>query len=58
MDSHDILSNCRQYPKDEAPAAYKDFGEVQRSVEQAGLARTVAKLKARFVIKDASEADD
>ena len=58
MDTHDILSNCRQYPKDEAPAAYKDFGEVLRSVEQAGLARTVAKLKARFVIKDSSEADD
>ena len=53
-----ILSNCRQHPKDEAPAAYKDFGEVLRSVEQAGLARTVAKLKARFVIKDSSEADD
>lgn len=58
LDTHDILSNCRQYPKDEAPAAYKDFGEVLRSVEQAGLARTVAKLKARFVIKDSSEADD
>jgi len=58
MDAHDILSNCRRYPKDEAPAAYKDFGEVLRSVEQAGLARTVAKLKARFVIKDSAEADD
>jgi len=56
--THDILSNCRLYPKDEAPAAYKNFGEVLRSVEQAGLARTVAKLKARFVIKDSSEADD
>jgi RNA-splicing ligase RtcB len=54
----DILSNCRQYPKDEAPAVYKDFGEVLRSIEQAGLARTVAKLKARFVIKDSSEDDD
>ncbi len=51
----DILSNCRQYPKDEAPAAYKDFDEVLRSVEVAGLASTVAKLKARFVIKDADE---
>jgi len=54
----DILYNSRQYPKDEAPAAYKDFGEVMRSVEGAGLARTVAKLKARFVIKDAAKADD
>lgn len=58
LDKLDILSNCRQYPKDEAPAAYKDFREVLRSVEAAGLARTVATLKARFVIKDAAKADD
>lgn len=50
---NDILTNCRQYPKDEAPAAYKDFNEVLRSVELAGLASTVARLRARFVIKDA-----
>lgn len=56
--AHDILSNCRQYPIDEAPAAYKDFHEVLRSVEQAGLASPVAKLKARFVIKDGDTADD
>jgi tRNA-splicing ligase RtcB len=54
----DILSNCRQYPKDEAPDAYKDFNAVLSSVESAGLATTVAKLKARFVIKDASDSDD
>ena len=54
----DILSNCRNYPKDEAPRAYKDFHEVLRSVESAGLAKTVARLKARFVIKDSSGADD
>jgi tRNA-splicing ligase RtcB len=54
----DILTNCRTYPRDEAPAAYKDFGEVVRSVECAGLARTVARLRARFVIKDSSGADD
>ncbi|HZZ70881.1 MAG TPA: RtcB family protein [Pirellulales bacterium] len=54
----DILSNCRQYPKDEAPAAYKDFPEVLASVEKAGLATTVARLRARFVIKDSSAADD
>jgi tRNA-splicing ligase RtcB len=53
FDACDILTNCRQYPKDEAPAAYKDFNEVLRSVELAGLASTVARLKARFVIKDA-----
>jgi len=54
----DVMSNCRQYPKDEAPDAYKDFNEVVRSVELAKLARGVARLKARFVIKDSSDADD
>jgi tRNA-splicing ligase RtcB len=58
MDQHDILSNCRQYPMDEAPAAYKDFNEVLESVKQAELASEVARLKARFVIKDGSKADD
>jgi len=56
--NYDILTNCRTYPIDEAPAAYKDFNEVLRSVEAAGLAEQVCKLKARFVIKDGSEADD
>ncbi|MBI1367641.1 MAG: RtcB family protein [Planctomycetes bacterium] len=55
---HDILTNCRQYPLDEAPDAYKDFNEVLRSVKTAGLATEVARLKARFVIKDADKADD
>lgn len=58
FDQHDILTNCRQYPKDEAPAAYKDFDEVLRSVKTAGLATEVARLKARFVIKDGDKADD
>lgn len=58
FDESDILTNCRKYPKDEAPAAYKDFEEVLRSVSSAGLATEVARLKARFVIKDASDADD
>lgn len=58
MLSHDILSNCREYPLDESRAAYKSFEEVLKSVELAGLARPVAKLKARFVIKDGSPADD
>jgi tRNA-splicing ligase RtcB len=53
FESDDILTNCRFYPKDEAPAAYKDFNEVLRSVELAGLASIVARLKARFVMKDA-----
>jgi tRNA-splicing ligase RtcB (3'-phosphate/5'-hydroxy nucleic acid ligase) len=54
----DILTNCRNYPRDEAPAAYKNFDEVLRSVELAGLASEVARLKARFVIKDSGKADD
>jgi len=52
-----ILTNCRQYPKDEAPAAYKDFDAVLDSVKSAGLASEVARLKARFVIKDADILD-
>ncbi|MCU0797044.1 MAG: RtcB family protein [Akkermansiaceae bacterium] len=58
FDASDILTNCRKYPLDEAPDAYKCFPEVLRSVEAAGLAETVARLQARFVIKDAAEADD
>ena len=59
LDSDDILYNGRQYPIDEAPDAYKDFSEVLRSVKEAGLATQVAKLKARFVIKDmGAPADD
>lgn len=52
FDEADILTNCRRYPLDEAPAAYKDFNDVLRSVEDAGLASEVARLEARFVIKD------
>ncbi len=58
FDVSDILTNCRKYPIDEAPDAYKNFPEVLRSVEAAGLAQQVAKLQARFVIKDESAADD
>lgn len=58
FEERDILFNGRTYPKDEAPDAYKDFAEVLRSVELAGLARRVARLDARFVIKDATGADD
>ena len=54
----DILTNCRSYPIDEAPAAYKDFNEVLCSVERAGLASEVARLEATFVIKDGDKADD
>ncbi len=58
FEENDILTNCRSYPRDEAPAAYKDFEDVLHSVKGAGLAAEVARLKARFVIKDASKADD
>lgn len=49
----DVISNCRKYPTDEAPDAYKDFADVLRSVELAGLAKKVAHLQAKFVIKEA-----
>jgi len=52
LDDAGVLSNSRQYPVDEAPDAYKNFADVLQSVEQAGLAREVAKLQARFVIKE------
>jgi tRNA-splicing ligase RtcB (3'-phosphate/5'-hydroxy nucleic acid ligase) len=55
FEDRDILTNCCLYPIDEAPAAYKDFKEVLRSVEAAGLASTVAKLDARFVVKDSDD---
>jgi len=58
LSAADILTNCRSYPRDEAPAAYKEFDEVLRSVKQAGLASEVARLQARFVIKDGDKADD
>lgn len=58
FDEADILTNCRQYPIDEAPKAYKDFDEVLRSVREAELATEVARLRARFVIKDGDKADD
>ncbi len=35
----DILTNCRTYPRDEAPAAYKDFEEVLRVLSWPGLLR-------------------
>jgi tRNA-splicing ligase RtcB len=58
FESRDILTNCRAYPRDEAPAAYKDFDAVLDSVKKAGLASEVARLSARFVIKDSDKADD
>lgn len=54
----DIMSNCRQYPRDEAPQAYKNFDEVLDSVEKADLARKIAILSARFVIKDGDQSNN
>ena len=58
FNEEDILTNCRNYPSDEAPKAYKDFNAVLDSVKQAGLAKEIARLHARFVIKDADKPDD
>lgn len=55
---HDIVSNCRVYPRDEAPDAYKNFNDVLSSVVDADLAMEVARLKAKFVLKDGAPADD
>ena len=56
--TNDVISNCAAYPRDEAPAAYKDFQQVLKSVQEAGLAAEVARLQAKFVIKDGAPADD
>lgn len=58
FEDNDIMSNCRQYPIDEAPAAYKNFNEVLASVAKAGLASEVARLRARFVIKDSDQSNN
>ncbi|MDR1484675.1 MAG: RtcB family protein [Planctomycetaceae bacterium] len=58
MKDADIMTNCRRYPLDEAPDAYKNFDDVLQSVKLSGLAREVARLNARFVIKDNNKADD
>ncbi|MDR2172062.1 MAG: RtcB family protein [Planctomycetaceae bacterium] len=58
MRAADILTNCRRYPLDEAPAAYKNFNDVLQSVKLSGLAKEVARLNATFVVKDNNKADD
>jgi tRNA-splicing ligase RtcB len=47
----EILHNHRQFPLDEACAAYKDYDQVLDSVKQALLADEVAKLEARLLLK-------
>lgn len=51
----DVVTNQKNYPVDEAPDAYKNFDDVLQSVVEAGLASEVARLKALFVLKDASD---
>lgn len=51
MDEANVLTNRRNYPIDEFADAYKNYNEVIQSIEQADLAREIAKLKPLFVIK-------
>ena len=51
----DILTNCRVYPIDECSGSYKPYAPVIDSVERAGLAKTVASLRPRMLIKDSDE---
>ena len=55
MDAADILTNQRNAPIDEAPAAYKDLGEVLRSVESFNLAAVVARCYPIASMKGADE---
>jgi tRNA-splicing ligase RtcB len=52
MEQADIVSNCKNYPVDESPLAYKNYNSVIDSVEKAGLASLVARLKPIMNIKD------
>jgi len=51
MEEGNVISNCRTYPIDEAPGAYKDFNQVVASVVGADLATTVATMKPIMVLK-------
>jgi tRNA-splicing ligase RtcB len=55
FDVADIITNCRNYPLDESAKSYKDYGEVIGSVELAGLAKTVARLKPVILLKDSDQ---
>ncbi len=46
-----LVCDNRRAAKEEAPDAYKDIDAVIRTVEQAGLARTVARMVPRAVLK-------
>jgi tRNA-splicing ligase RtcB len=51
MDDLDILYNTRHVPIDECMHAYKDIGEVLKTVEDANLAKVAINLIPRAVIK-------
>lgn len=53
FDAADIVTNCgRNYPVDECPQAYKPYDQVIESVEKAGLAKLVCRLKPIMNVKD------
>lgn len=58
FDAEDIMTNCRGDPRGEAPPAYEGFGEALDSLQEAGLATTVAKLRARLMTKAFGYGDD
>ena len=49
FDADDILTNCRRYPKDEAPAAYKDIEAVMAA--QADLVEVLHTLRQVVCVK-------
>lgn len=55
FDEADILTNCRTYPLDECSGSYKPYAPVIESVVRAGLAKTVAILRPRMLIKDSDD---
>jgi tRNA-splicing ligase RtcB len=46
-----VLASSKRTVSEEMPDAYKDVDKVVDAVEQAGLAKKVARLKPRLVIK-------
>lgn len=51
MEGIHLICEDRRAVKEEAPAAYKDIDQVIETVKQAGLARPVARLRPRAVLK-------
>src|SRR3989454_5289062 len=48
--ANDILTNCRLYPRDDAPAAYENFDAVLDSAKLAGLSTEAAGLKGLLAV--------